>query len=158
MTAKVILKPYANRWTALKRRPESEEALNTAGIDYELVVSEYAGHGIEMAAQAYKDGFNPIIAAGGDSTYNEIANGLVLAAGENPVESAFAILPMGTANDLADNLGIPKEPQDAAQVIAVGNTRCSVHSDGEVFDFAIKVLEYKIHPGRIPILLPKSDG
>ncbi|MEN8172953.1 MAG: acylglycerol kinase family protein, partial [Chloroflexota bacterium] len=109
MTAKIILNPYANRWKAKARQPEAEAALKAAGIDYQLVVTEYPGHGIEVAAQALRDGFNPIIAAGGDSTYNEVVNGLMQGAGDDPISADFGILPMGTANDLADNLGIPND-------------------------------------------------
>ena len=123
MTAKIILNPYANRWNALKQQPEAEDALKAAGIDYDLVVSEKPGHGIELAAAAAKEGYEQVIAAGGDSTYNEVINGLVQAAGEGKVTSSFGILPMGTANDLADNLGIPKDLSSAARILADGYTR-----------------------------------
>ncbi len=123
MTAKIILNPYAARWDALKRRPEAETALQAAGVDYELVVSDFPGHGVELAAQALKDGFDPIIAAGGDSTYNEIVNGMIQGAGDQPIETRYGILPMGTANDLADNLDIPKDLIAAARIIAKGQTR-----------------------------------
>jgi YegS/Rv2252/BmrU family lipid kinase len=123
MTAKVILNPYANRWKAGERRPEAEEALRAAGVDYDLVVTERPGHGIELAAQAAREGFNPVIAAGGDSTNNEVVNGLVQAAGDGVSPTVFGILPMGTANDLAANLGIPEDLTEAARIIAAGETR-----------------------------------
>lgn len=123
MKAKIILNPYADRWNALKRRPEAEAALKKAGIDFDLVVSDHPGHNEELAAQASMEGFDPVIAAGGDSTYNEVANGLIQGAGEGPVKTVFGILPMGTANDLADNLGLPKDLNQAAEIIAAGNTR-----------------------------------
>ncbi|MEA3352015.1 MAG: diacylglycerol kinase family protein [Chloroflexota bacterium] len=123
MKAKIILNPYAGRWSASKRRPEAESALNAAGVDYELVISEYPGHSIELAAQAVADGYNSIIAAGGDSTYNETVNGILQASREGTVKTTFGILPMGTANDLADNLGISKKLINAAQIIATGHTR-----------------------------------
>ena len=123
MPAKVILNPYAARWDAIKRQPEAEAALKAAGVDYELVVSKHPGHGIELAAQAAQNGYTPIIAAGGDSTYNEVVNGMINAAGKGKVGAAFGILQMGTANDLADNLDIPKDLTAAAEVIAAGRTR-----------------------------------
>lgn len=154
MTAKIILNPYANRWNASKQQPEAEAALKTAGIDYELVVSQYPGHGIELAAQATQSGYNPIIAAGGDSTYNEIANGILIGAGGKAVETTFGILPMGTANDLADNLGIPKDLQAAARLIAAGNTRpldvCRVNeryfvnNSGLGFEPTVTVIQMKM--------------
>jgi len=123
MTAKIILNPYAARWNALKRRPEAETALQKADIDYDFVVSDYPGHNEELAAQASREGYNPVIAAGGDSTFNEVANGIIQAAGDSPVETHFGILPLGTANDLADNLGFPKNLDEAARIIASGQTR-----------------------------------
>ena len=123
MTARVILNPYANRWMAKAQQPEAEAALKAAGIDYDLIVTDYPGHGIDIAAQSLREGYNPIIAAGGDSTYSEVVNGLMKAAGDAPIEINFGILPMGTANDLADNLEIPKNLSDAAKIIANGHTR-----------------------------------
>lgn len=122
MTAKIILNPYANRWIASKRQPELEAALHSSGMEYELTISEYIGHTIELAAQARQEGFSPIIAAGGDSTYNDVANGILQDPNQQELP-IFGIMPMGTANDLADNLGIPKDLYKAAQLIAQGHTR-----------------------------------
>ncbi len=123
MPAKIILNPYANRWMAKAQQPEAEAALTSAEIDFELALTEYPGHGIDIAAQALRDGYNPIIAAGGDSTFNEVINGLMQGAGDTPINANFGILPMGTANDLADNLGIPNNLVEAAKIIAAGHTR-----------------------------------
>ncbi|PIZ26463.1 MAG: diacylglycerol kinase, partial [Chloroflexi bacterium CG_4_10_14_0_8_um_filter_57_5] len=76
MTAKVILNPYANRWNAEKRWPEAESALKAAGVDFELAVSELPGGSVELAAEAARSGFSPIIAAGGDGTAGDVVHGL----------------------------------------------------------------------------------
>ena len=135
MTAKVILNPYAGRWTALKRRDEARAALDAAGIQYDLVVTTSPGHGTDLAAQAVKDGFSPIISAGGDGSISEVVNGMAQAAGDGPL-APFGILPLGSANDLVDNLGLPKDLAAAARVIAAGQTRamdlCQVN--GRFFD------------------------
>ena len=123
MTAKVILNPYASRWMAQKRLPEVEAALKATGVDYEIAVSGHPGHGIELASQAAQEGFDPVLAAGGDSTYNEVVNGLMEVAGDGPSKTTFGILPMGTANDLAANLKIPEDLNEAAKIIAAGNSR-----------------------------------
>jgi len=123
LTAKVILNPYAGRWTALKRKPEVEEALRTAGIDYDLVLTERPGHGTSLAAEAVRKGFSPIISAGGDGSISEVVNGILEACnGRNDIP--FGILPLGSANDLVVNLGLPKDLNGAAQVLASGK----VHS------------------------------
>jgi diacylglycerol kinase (ATP) len=125
MIAKVILNPYANRWNAQKRWPEAEAALKAAGVDFEMVVSERPRHVIELAAEAASRGFSPIIAAGGDGTIGETVNGLAKAAkSEKSLLGPFGILPLGSVDDLVNNLGLPKDLQAAAQVIAGGKTRC----------------------------------
>jgi diacylglycerol kinase (ATP) len=124
MTAKVILNPYANRWKAQARWPEAEAALKSAGVDFELVVSEGPGLITGLAEQAVRQGFSPVIAAGGDGTIGEAVNGLARAAkSEKDLLGPLGILPLGTANDLVYNLGLPLDLQTAAQIIKTGNTK-----------------------------------
>jgi len=124
MTAKIILNPYSNRWNSQKRWPEAEAALKAAGVDFELVVSERPRHIIELAEQAARAGFSPIIAAGGDGTIGETINGLARAAqNDQALLGPFGVMPLGSANDLVDNLGLPKDLAGAARVIAAGKTR-----------------------------------
>jgi len=122
MPAKVIFNPYAARWNALRRKPEAEEALQSAGIEYELVQSEKPGQVVSLAETAIRDGYSPIIAAGGDGTFGEVVNGLYRAKPEG-VLGPLGILPLGTANDLPVNLGLPLNLNEAAQAIAGGVTR-----------------------------------
>jgi len=124
MTAKVILTPYANRWNAERRWPEAAEALKAAGVDFDLVVSEYQHHPIELAEQARREGFSPILAAGGDGTVGEVVNGLARAAKSDAEPlGPFGVIPLGTANDLVNNIGLPVDLEGAARVIAAGNVR-----------------------------------
>jgi len=124
MTAKVILNPYSNRWKAKARWSEAEAALKSAGVDFELVISERPGHIIELAEQAAHQRFSPIIAAGGDGTIGEVVNGLALAANsEMDLLGPLGILPLGTANDMAYALSIPTDLQAAAQIIKTGNIK-----------------------------------
>ena len=133
MTAKVILNPYSNRWNSQKRWPEAEAALNAAGVKFELAVSERKGQIIELAAQAAREKFSPIIVAGGDGSVGDAANGLMQALalttegrGEvsaNEAVGPLGIMPTGSANDIAFALGLPTDLNEAAQVIANGKTR-----------------------------------
>lgn len=154
MKTKIILNPYAARWDASKRRDEAEAALQAAGIDYDFAVSEYPEHGIELAMQATQEGYDAIIAAGGDSTYNEIVNGIIQASGDSPIITKYGILPMGTANDLADNLKIPKDLNAAARIIAAGQTRpldvcqvnerCFLNNSAVGFETAVTVQQMEM--------------
>ena len=60
-----------------------------------------------MAYEAAQDGFDAVIAAGGDGTLHHLANGLV------GTRTALGILPCGTANDLARTLGLSLDPDEA---------------------------------------------
>jgi diacylglycerol kinase (ATP) len=124
MTAKVILNPYSNRWNSQKRWAEAEAALNAAGVDFELAVSERKGQILELAEQAAREGCSPIIVAGGDGSIGDAANGLARAADAgNATLAPLGILPTGSANDLVFALGLPTDLKDAARVIAAGKTR-----------------------------------
>ena len=124
MTAKVILNPYSNRWVSKARGPAAAAALNDAGVSFEVAISERKGHVAELAVQAVRDGFSPIIAAGGDGTISEVANGLARAAGsEAEALGPLGIMPLGSANDLAFNIGLPSDLNEAARVIARGKTK-----------------------------------
>lgn len=124
MTAKVIFNPYSNRWSSKARWPLAESALKAAGVDFEVAMSERKGHVVELAAQAVREGFSPIIAAGGDGTLSEVANGLARAAKtEDEPLGPMGIMPLGSANDLAFNIGLPTDLSEAAKVIAAGRTK-----------------------------------
>lgn len=124
MTAKVILNPYSNRWNAQKRWPQAEAALRAAGVDFELAISESSGHIARLAEQAVRDGFSPLIAAGGDGTVGEVVNSLAHAAADGAPLIPIGILPLGTANDLAYALKIPFDLDEAVRIIAAGKISC----------------------------------
>lgn len=136
MTAKVILNPYSGRWTALKRKADAEMALTAAGIQYEMAVTEGPNHGVQLAADALRQGFSPIISAGGDGSISEVVNGMMQACEGQPCPVPLGILPLGSANDLVDNLALPHDLQAAARIIATGYSRrmdlCQVN--GRYFD------------------------
>ncbi len=124
MPTKVILNPYAGRWKGLQKREEIENALKSAGINFDLVMTEAPNHGTELAHQAVINGFSPIISAGGDGSVSEVMNGIVNAAQELGTEpTPLGVLPLGSANDLMVNLQIPTNIPDAVKVIAAGQTR-----------------------------------
>lgn len=124
MTAKVILNPHSNRWNAQARWTQAEAALKAAGVDFELVISERKGGITGLAEEAARAGFSPIIAAGGDGTIGETVNGMLLAAGSpERLSIPLGVIPLGSANDLAFNIGLPTDLDEAAKVIAGGKAR-----------------------------------
>ena len=69
---------------------------------FDLVLTERAGHAKELATQAL--GYRTVIALGGDGVIHEVVNGLM--AQEEEVRPALAVLPVGSGNDFAQTLGI----------------------------------------------------
>jgi YegS/Rv2252/BmrU family lipid kinase len=61
--------------------------------------------------------------AGGDGTLSEVVNGLAQVGNDDHPLGPLGILPVGTANDIADTLGIPRDLGAAAQLIVQGRTR-----------------------------------
>lgn len=75
-----------------------------------------------LAAQAIADGFDTIIAAGGDGTLNEVLNGM----GDVPEgfeQTRLGVLPLGTVNVFARELGIPTHPEKAWQILRQNRER-----------------------------------
>ncbi len=80
-----------------------------------IVLTEYAKHATKLARDAANDSFDVIVAVGGDGTINEVVNGI---AGTN---TRLGIIPRGTANLLAKEMGIPSKLEKACAVIAKNN-------------------------------------
>jgi diacylglycerol kinase (ATP) len=98
-----ILNPAAGR----KRRfAEAMAAWSAAGRTTAVVETRRRGDAERLAREAADSGVGLVLAAGGDGTVNEIVNGL--AGAERP--PALGVLPLGTANVLARELGLPLDP------------------------------------------------
>jgi len=74
---------------------------------------------IERLAREAPQDCDIVVAAGGDGTINAVANGLVLA----PRDMPLAVLPLGTANVLAREIGLPRDPDSLAELIVTGAAR-----------------------------------
>jgi diacylglycerol kinase (ATP) len=74
------------------------------------------GDAERLAREAEAD-FDIIVAAGGDGTVNAVVNGIAGA------PRAFAVLPLGTANVLAREIGLSRDPEQLAELIATGKAR-----------------------------------
>ena len=88
------------------------------GLSAPVVFTEAPGHAAELAAAAVADGVARVVVAGGDGTVCEAAEGLYHAGG-----GELAILPLGTGNDAARSLGVPRDLEDAARAAADGRCR-----------------------------------
>ena len=86
--------------------------LRSGGLDVEVLNTKRPDHATEIAALA---GDRLVVAAGGDGTINEVINGL-------DKDATLGILPLGTANVLARELGLPLDAEQACERILRGET------------------------------------
>ena len=87
------------------------------GVKLELAETQHAGHATDLARDAAMSGARMVVAAGGDGTIAEVAAGL---AGS---QTRLGIIPLGTANVMAHELGLPFAPRDVAAALAFSRTR-----------------------------------
>jgi len=107
------------------------ERLRSAGVGFELIETHAPGEAVGLAERAANE-FDAVIAAGGDGTVHEVANGLLRAGGQ----AAFGVLPLGSGDDFAKML----PAGDPVERIARGATRSfdagSIKVDGGARFFA----------------------
>lgn len=118
--AKLILNPNADlgrawRWGA-DLRPVVEEF---GGADWTGTV--YPTHATDLARQAAEEGYELIIAAGGDGTAHEVVNGLMQVPAER--RPRLGVVPVGSGNDFAHNIGVPSRPELAMRQVFTGQPK-----------------------------------
>jgi len=100
-----LVNPAAGKGKALKTVPVIEKYFKEIGnSEYEIILSQAPKHLIDIAKRSCNHDFTHIIAVGGDGTVNEIINGL-----EINSNIYFALLPVGSGNDFARSLHLPKD-------------------------------------------------
>ncbi|HSH03764.1 MAG TPA: diacylglycerol kinase family protein [Anaerolineae bacterium] len=109
MRVQLILNPQADQGRVGQQLPKIRALV---GDEIEILLTERAGHGQELAEAAVVAGVDCVIAGGGDGTVHEVVNGLMRAYERAGVaaearKTALGILPLGTGNDLAYALGLP---------------------------------------------------
>jgi diacylglycerol kinase (ATP) len=120
---KIILNPTAGRGYGAKAEPELRRLLAQQGVQYELVLTEAPWHAVELAREAVGDGFGMVVAAGGDGTTHEVANGLMAAAEEGRAGATLGIIPIGSGSDFAHTVGVPPDLGGACRRLAHGRLR-----------------------------------
>ena len=119
----IVANPISGQGRAMHHRHEIEAILRRHGVAYDLVISERPGHAIELVAQAVTGGCRRILAVGGDGTVNECANGLFRQQAAPTAEVTLGVMPIGTGNDWARGLRMPKDYAEVAALMAAGTTR-----------------------------------
>src|SRR5712671_2191977 len=121
--ALLIHNPNAGNGGSARRRllDQARKILSRGGIEAELQETTAPGDATVMAERASAEGRQLVIACGGDGTLNEVINGL--AAQKNGHRVPMALLPGGTANVLAKELGLPWDIPGAAERLMHGEIK-----------------------------------
>jgi diacylglycerol kinase (ATP) len=101
MKAHLIYNPVAGPRDVRRALEHIRSYLSQHGWSIELQMTEKAGDAVVLAREAAQAGCDVVIVAGGDGTVNEVANGLA------GTKTALAVLPIGTGNLWAKQLGVP---------------------------------------------------
>jgi diacylglycerol kinase (ATP) len=144
---KIILNPRSGNGNGRRVLPKIRSLLNSLRMDYDLVQTEYAGHAIELAQQAVVEGFDAVVAAGGDGTVNEVLNGLIRANGAGNPLRPLGVLCAGRGNDFAAGVDIPADLEEACQVLSdfhlrtidIGQVRGGLYPHGRFFGNCVGV-------------------
>ncbi len=113
--ALLIVNPISGTSSKEGLQQLAQERLCPAGYDLEVVATSGPGDATEIARRACDDGFDTVIAAGGDGTVNETAMAMC---GRKAI---FGIIPCGSGNGLARHLNIPVDAAEALDVIVAGH-------------------------------------
>src|SRR5215472_5670124 len=101
----------------LQQLVQSKKQLQQGGWRVEICHTDRPGSASRLAAQAVAAGVDVVISAGGDGTLNEVIQGLA------GTDVALGVLPMGTINVWAREVGIPLNLHKAAKVLLDGERR-----------------------------------
>ena len=156
---KIILNPMADMGNAWKVADDLRPIISEYGnADWSGTV--HPTHATELTKQAGQQGYEMVVAMGGDGTVHEVVNGLMqLSEKERPL---LAVVPVGSGNDFAHAIGIPLQP-DRALAYALSGEPSTVdlglmtdeHGRKEYFDNTLGIgfdAVVTIHAHRLPIV------
>ncbi len=117
--ARLIYNPTSGREEMKRRLADILQRLDNGGIETSVHATTGEGDATREAAEAVERGYDLIIAAGGDGTLYEVVNGM---AGKENLPP-LGLFPLGTTNDFARGLGIPKNWEEYCDLIIRQETR-----------------------------------
>ena len=133
-----IVNPAAGGGRSAKLAGPALARLREKGLMVDVIASTSPGHAVQLAREAYEQGYRRFLAVGGDGTAHEILNGVF--AGRATVERiALGFLPLGTGNSFLRDF-TNNGAHASLQALSEGRTRAVdlirlTHSGGEVFSF-----------------------
>lgn len=115
--ATLVASPYARHGTGLRVAHDAAELLRARGVEVEIIVGEDIADAADLAGKAARGDTDVLVVVGGDGTVRLTVEATIGSG------KPLAVIPAGSGNDFARNLGIPLEPADAVEVILAGHRR-----------------------------------
>jgi diacylglycerol kinase (ATP) len=119
----IVVNPAAAGGRTGRGWPAVAGRLREAGLDFDVAMTSARGEATELSHGAVRDGRALVVAAGGDGTINEVANGFFEAGEPVAAGARLGVLPMGTGGDLRRTLGFPPDVGQAAAMLRAGRAR-----------------------------------
>jgi diacylglycerol kinase (ATP) len=128
---KIILNPMADMGNAWRvARDLRSITKEHGGVDWSGTV--YPGHAIELAKQAGDDGYDLVVAMGGDGTVHEVMNGLMqIPENKRPI---LGVVPVGSGNDFAHGINASTTPNEAL--------KCALYGESSTVDLGLMTDEH----------------
>jgi diacylglycerol kinase (ATP) len=128
MRYRVIVNPLAGRGFGERSIPRIEGLLSEHGLDFDLVCTTEAGEAVGLARQAVLAGYDVVVAAGGDGTYQEVINGMMTVPpsqweASNGIVGTLGMIPVGSGCDFAWASEIPADLEGACARLARHQTK-----------------------------------
>lgn len=149
-----IVNPAAGGGRSAKLAGPALADLREKGLKIDVVASTGPGHAVELAREAYQQGYRRFVAVGGDGTGHEILNGAFQSAGSSPKDRiALGFLPLGTGNSFLHDFA--KNGAQASMQALLEDRKRPVdllrltHSKGEVYSFNLLSMGFTADVGSL---------
>jgi diacylglycerol kinase (ATP) len=156
-----IVNPAAGGGRSAKMAGPALARLRERGLHVDVIASTGPGHGVQLAREAYEQGYRRFLAVGGDGTAHEILNGVF--AGRSDVKRiALGFLPLGTGNSFLRDF-TSDGAQASLDAVVAGRKRTVdlirlTHAKGEIYSFNLLSVGFTADVAALTNRLFKSLG
>ncbi len=123
MRCHLIVNPGSHQSRGAKFVPALRNTLRRRGIDHEIGFTASLDDAQKMSRAANLQGFDAVVAVGGDGTINKVINGFYDAEGKRLSSAKLGVIHTGTSPDFCKSYGIPTEAPLALETLLRGKTR-----------------------------------
>jgi diacylglycerol kinase (ATP) len=148
--AKFIVNPSsANRSTG-RLWSQLEDVMRKHFGDFEFCLTETPNHATRLTSEALHDGFEMVVAVGGDGTVNEVVNGFFNSGSLINPDAVLGVISRGTGSDFIKTLGIPKPIEAACRTLRgrairkcdAGHFTCLGHHGEHIERYFINIADF----------------